>query len=135
MSVRVVGVLGVLIWIGAVAASGPHAAAPSSRDSLTEGFAEAGPQGDSRRAAAPSTQASSTVSTVVTRYCAGCHNDRAKTGGLTLTTLDLANIPADAEVWEKVIRKVRTGLMPPVGVPHPDGAMRAAFVSSLATTL
>ena len=149
MSVRVVGVIGVLIWIGAVAATGPHAAAPPSREArparsgtagvlstaaLTPRLGEAGPQGESR-AAAPTTQPASAVNAVVTRYCAGCHNDRAKTGGLTLTSLDLANIPADAEVWEKVIRKVRTGLMPPVGVPHPDAATRAGFVSSLATTL
>jgi hypothetical protein len=119
MSVRAVGVVGVLIWIGAVAASGPQAAAPQS----------------DARAASRATSSSTAVSSVVKQYCAGCHNDRAKTGGLTLTALDLANIPADAEVWEKVIRKVRTGLMPPVGVPHPDAATRAAFVSSLAATL
>jgi hypothetical protein len=119
MSVRLAALLGVLIWVTAVASSGPHAA---------------GPQTESR-GAARSNEPSSTVGATVTRYCAGCHNDRAKTGGLALTTLDLANIAADAEIWEKVIRKVRTGLMPPVGVPHPDAATRAQFVSSLSTVL
>ena len=52
-----------------------------------------------------------------------------------LTNLDPANIPADAEVWEKVIRKVRTGMMPPIGVRHPDPKTRATFVSQLSTTL
>jgi hypothetical protein len=119
MSVRLVGLLGVSIWIGSVVSSGLHAAGAQTAS----------------RAAAPSTQTTSTTAAVVTRYCAGCHNERARTGGLTLTTLDFANIPADAEVWEKVIRKVRTGMMPPAGVPHPDAATRAAFVSSLSTTL
>jgi mono/diheme cytochrome c family protein len=119
MSVRLVGLLGVSIWIGSVMSSGPHAAGAQTAS----------------RAAAPSTQPTSTTAAVVTRYCAGCHNERARTGGLTLTTLDFANVPADAEVWEKVIRKVRTGMMPPVGVPHPDAATRAAFVTSLSTAL
>jgi hypothetical protein len=49
--------------------------------------------------------------------------------------LDPSNAPADAEVWEKVIRKVRTGMMPPSGVKHPDPATRATFVTTLASTL
>ena len=83
-------------------------------------------------AAAPST---AIVGTVVTQYCATCHNDRTKSGGLVLTTLNTTNIAPDAEVWEKVIRKVRTGMMPPIGVKHPDPATRASFVASLSTTL
>ena len=119
MSVRQLGVVGVLIWVVAAAANGPHAA-------------------DVQRApaaAAPSQGPSPAVGAVVTQYCAGCHNERSRLGGLALTGLDLANAPADAEVWEKVIRKVRTGLMPPAGVPHPDAAMRAAFVSAVAEPL
>ncbi len=68
-------------------------------------------------------------------YCVGCHNDRLKTAGLTLDKADLTNVPQGAEVWEKVIRKLRSGAMPPVGLPRPDAATAAAFVSSLETTL
>ena len=44
-----------------------------------------------------------------------CHNERAKTAGLSLDTADLADVPANAEVWEKVVRKVGAGMMPPPG--------------------
>src|ERR1700674_3978783 len=54
------------------------------------------------------------------QYCVSCHNERAKTAGLLLDKMDLADIPAGAEVWEKVIRKVRIGMMPPQGMPRPD---------------
>ena len=57
---------------------------------------------------------------VLTRYCLTCHNERLKTAGLMLDKMDLADIPAGAEVWEKVIRKVRAGMMPPPGLPRPE---------------
>ena len=55
---------------------------------------------------------------LINRYCVTCHNQRAKTGGLALDTLSMSNIPAGAETWEKVIRKVRGGQMPPAGMPR-----------------
>jgi hypothetical protein len=72
---------------------------------------------------------------VVNQYCVPCHNERAKTAGLMLDKLDLANIPASAEVWEKIIRKVNGNAMPPVGMPHPDAATTTAFLASLQTVL
>jgi Protein of unknown function (DUF1592)/Protein of unknown function (DUF1588)/Protein of unknown function (DUF1587)/Protein of unknown function (DUF1585)/Protein of unknown function (DUF1595)/Planctomycete cytochrome C len=59
---------------------------------------------------------------VLDKYCVTCHNQRLKTGGLTLDTMDLGKVPAQAEVWEKVIRKLRSGTMPPSGMPRPDAA-------------
>src|SRR6185295_1957268 len=50
---------------------------------------------------------------VLTRYCFTCHNEKLKTGGLALDKVDLNNIPAGAETWEKVIRKLRGNAMPP----------------------
>ena len=97
----------------------------------------AGLRGDaaaSRQAPAATTASAAPIQTVNT-YCTGCHNDRAKTGGLSLTSPDLANIAAHADTWEKVLRKVRGGMMPPPGVPQPDDATRQALVSSLETTL
>ena len=72
---------------------------------------------------------------VLTQYCITCHNDRARTGGLVLSAADLDNVPARADVWEKVIRKVRAGMMPPVGLPRPDQAALDSLVSHLETTI
>ena len=72
---------------------------------------------------------------VVTKYCVSCHNDRAKTGGLSLEKVDIAAPVASADVWERVVRKVRVGMMPPQGSPQPDAESRAALVSYLTTTL
>src|SRR6202049_3808620 len=55
-------------------------------------------------------------------YCVTCHNQRLRTAGLTLDTMDLARVPAQAEIWEKVVRKLRSGTMPPAGARRPDPA-------------
>ena len=59
---------------------------------------------------------------VLDRYCVTCHNDRLRTGGLSLGTgaVDAADPSRHADVWEKVIAKLRTGAMPPPGRPRPD---------------
>ena len=60
---------------------------------------------------------------LIDRYCVTCHNERLKTRNATplaLDTLDVASVPAHAEEWEKVIAKLRAGLMPPAGMPRPD---------------
>jgi len=58
--------------------------------------------------------------TTIQQYCVTCHNQRLKTGGLSLDTLDIANVQASAETWESVVRKLRVGAMPPHGVRRPD---------------
>jgi mono/diheme cytochrome c family protein len=72
---------------------------------------------------------------VLDEYCVTCHSDQLKTAGLSLEKLDLARVGDNAEIWEKVIRKVRVGMMPPPDAPHPDDATRRALVSWLETTL
>src|ERR1700679_2467536 len=69
-------------------------------------------------APAPGTPAA-TQREILDRYCVTCHNDRLKTAGLTLQNLDLAGVGDHAELWEKVVRKLRAGLMPPPGVRRP----------------
>ena len=69
------------------------------------------------------------------KYCVTCHNQRAKTAGLMLDTMDPAAPSGHAEVWEKVVRKLRGGLMPPPGLPQPDRAAREALIGSLETSL
>ena len=70
---------------------------------------------------------------VLDRYCVTCHNDRLRTGGLTLdaASVDAMNPSRHAEVWEKVIAKLRTGAMPPPGRPRPDEATYDAVASRL----
>ena len=72
---------------------------------------------------------------IVERYCVSCHNERLKTGGLVLEPTDLTNVSAHAEVWEKVVRKLRAGAMPPPGVQRPEAARLDAFASSLIAQL
>ena len=69
------------------------------------------------------------------KYCVTCHNQRLKTGGLTLDTIDLNKVPAQAEVWEKVTRKLRAGTMPPAGMPRPDAASYKNFASWIETQI
>jgi hypothetical protein len=68
---------------------------------------------------------------IVDQYCVTCHNQRLKTGGLTLDTVDLSNVPADAATWEKVVRKVRAGAMPPSSAKHPDPTTTHSLVAWL----
>src|SRR6185369_13761702 len=60
---------------------------------------------------------------LVNKYCATCHNEKAKTGGLVLEKIDATHPELNAELWEKVIRKVRAGLMPPAGANRPERAV------------
>jgi hypothetical protein len=69
------------------------------------------------------------------RYCVTCHNDRLKTGGLTLEKVDVSDLQASAPVLEIVVRKLRSGQMPPPGIPRPDAATLAAFVSTVEAAL
>jgi cytochrome c5 len=69
------------------------------------------------------------------QYCITCHNEKLKTAGLMLDKADIQQVAAGADVWEKVIRKLRAGAMPPAGRPRPDAATSRAFVSWLETEL
>jgi len=72
---------------------------------------------------------------LVAKYCVTCHNDQARTGGVTLQAADLTDIPRGAELWEKAIRKLRVGAMPPQGAPRPDAAALERLASYLETSL
>jgi hypothetical protein len=72
---------------------------------------------------------------VIDQYCLGCHNQRTKAGGLTLDGVDLDQPDNNAEVVEKVVRKLRGGLMPPAGRPRPERATYDALMTRLETEL
>ena len=57
---------------------------------------------------------------LVNRYCVTCHNDRLETGGFSFEPLDVGDVAAHPEAWEKVVRKLRAGAMPPRPRPRPD---------------
>jgi len=65
------------------------------------------------------------------KYCVTCHNQRLKTAGLALDALDLAELGQHADVFEKIVRKIRTGAMPPAGRPRPDKALADGVASWL----
>jgi hypothetical protein len=71
----------------------------------------------------------------IERYCGTCHNSRsasaATASGVVLDRADLSQVADNAELWEKVVRKLRTGAMPPEGQPRPDKATHEALVSFL----
>jgi hypothetical protein len=72
------------------------------------------------------------------RYCVTCHSQRQKDRGnvpIALDNVNLSNVSADAELWEKVVRKVRAGVMPPAGSPRPDPAASRDLVSTLESQL
>jgi hypothetical protein len=68
---------------------------------------------------------------VIDRYCINCHSVKDHAGGLALENIDLEHIARDAQTWEKVIRELRAGVMPPPGKPRPDFAAEHALRLSL----
>ena len=82
----------------------------------------------------PSTAAPAGATTnaeLLKRSCFGCHNGRLKTGGLALDNVDAQNLAANAEIWEKVLRKLQLGVMPPLNVRRPDDASYATLIQWL----
>jgi mono/diheme cytochrome c family protein len=72
---------------------------------------------------------------VLDRYCVACHNERVKTADLTIDSMAFSRLSADADAWEKVIKKLRTRTMPPVGMPRPGDETYVAMASWLETEL
>ena len=69
------------------------------------------------------------------KYCASCHNERLKSGGLSLAQADASKPAAQPELWEKVVRRLRTGVMPPPGATQPAEAERLSMLTWLETSL
>jgi len=86
---------------------------------------------NAQNAAAPAAQARA----LLDQYCVTCHNEKLKTAGLTLDKLDPAHVAQDAEAWEKVVRKLRAGMMPPQGMPRPNAAAYEALTVALEAEL
>ena len=72
---------------------------------------------------------------LLNRYCVTCHNERLRTAELTLDKMNVDDVTREPAIWEKVIRKLRTGAMPPAGMPRPDKAGYDSFATYLETSL
>ncbi len=69
------------------------------------------------------------------QYCVGCHNQKLKTANLTLDNADVTKVAEQGEMWEKVIHKLKLGMMPPPGMPRPAEIARLGVVQYLQTEL
>ena len=91
-----------------------------------EVLSAAGPQGST---------ASADARALLDQYCVTCHNSRLKTGGLSLDRVDVSDLSAGSEIWEKVVLKLRAGMMPPQGRPRPATERSDALVAWLEESL
>ncbi len=81
--------------------------------------------------AGPSLAEAEDVRALLSTYCAGCHSEKQRTGGLSLEKADPANPGVDVELWERVIGRLRAGSMPPPGLPRPKAATYRTIAESL----
>ena len=91
--------------------------------------------GSSSPSAASAVAPPSSHRRLLDRYCVTCHNERLKTAGLRLDQIDVSRPDVEPEVWEKVVRKLHTGIMPPANMPQPSEADRRALLTWLETEL
>src|SRR5262245_2837526 len=89
----------------------------------------------SRPAGMPASAPLSEHDAFLKQYCVTCHNQRLRTQGLALDTLDLRQVVSNAVIWEKVIRKLRTGAMPPAGARRPEQKASDQLASWLETEI
>ena len=71
----------------------------------------------------------------IKQYCSGCHNDKAKIGGVSFEGITAASIAKDPELFEKAVRKLRGRVMPPPGAKQPDGKAVDSLVAWLEDSL
>ena len=124
----------VVIWVVVVASiSGQNGSGGAASSAPRQSQKAASPAPASGRQVAAAQQALDPA--LLKTYCVSCHNDRLKTGGLALDTLNFDDIPGNAETLEKVVLKLKTGLMPPAGSPRPDRAVLDGFAAALESRL
>ena len=96
------------------------------------GLRAAGPQAGAQ-AAVPAAIAQ--YKATIDQYCVTCHNQRTKTAGLALDTMDLTKLSEHADIWEKTIMKLRGHLMPPPNARQPELAVKESLIAWIETTL
>ena len=97
--------------------------------------AQSQPVSSETQTARPASTAASAHRALLNQYCVSCHNERLHIAGLALDKMEVENIGERAEVWEKVLLKVRSGEMPPGRMPRPGQATLDGFTAYLETAL
>ena len=127
------------LWLAALAAASAQSdgTAPSSRPAPPAPPPARVSPPAAARAAAPVPPASLPAADpgLVKQYCATCHNERVKVAGLVLDPAGVDHVGSDPEVWEKAVRKIKTGMMPPSGMPRPDRTTLDSFAAGLEARL
>ena len=113
-------------WVVTVASLGLRAGNPSAQPQVGSAQFQAAAAASAQKGVAPQSEQA-----LVKQYCVTCHNARTLSGGLSLEGLDPATADSHSDLWEKVIVKLRGGMMPPVGMPRPDEATLQGFATSL----
>ena len=124
------------LCLGLVTAIAAQAPAPKSQSPVPAKPAAAA----AKPAVSPASSSAASAADyngLVKKYCVGCHNDRNKdrAGSLTLASFDIAKAGQEAEVAERVIRKLQASMMPPPGMPRPEPAAYQSFIHALETTV
>jgi hypothetical protein len=112
----------VALGLGLSAQTTPAPAKPAPKPALAVAHKVAAPQAAAPAAPQPD---------LTKQYCVGCHSEKGKAGGLSLVSFDPAHADQTADVSEKIIRKLRLGMMPPPGMRRPDEAALSQFATSL----
>jgi hypothetical protein len=133
MNRAVVAVLGAGVIALGVAAKTVSAERQAARPSSTT---QAPAMVVSHRAGAhPDVATPAAQTALVKQYCSGCHSDRGKAGGLSLAAFDASTVTSTPQTTEKIIRKLRAGMMPPAGAKRPDGPALLALAEALETRI
>ena len=78
------------------------------------------PQRTAQPGAAPAAKAVAAQQAIFDEYCMECHSKTARNGNLSIEDLNLSNVADHRKEWEKIVRKLRAGMMPPAGQERPD---------------
>src|SRR5437773_5242077 len=112
----------------AVFSTGPLASCQSPQPSTTPATQAKPAMAVAHTPTNPSGLSPESQTALFKQYCAGCHSETGKAGGLTLASFDASRIDQSPDVAEKMIRKLRAGMMPPPGARRPEGETLHAFV-------
>ena len=117
-----------LLSVVLLSAQAPQSAPPTKGAAASNAASNKAPQVAAKATASPEIAANRAL---LDKYCVSCHNTRLKTGNLELDKFDLNHLTEHAEVAEKVVRKLRAGMMPPTNLPRPDKAANDALIAWL----
>src|SRR5262249_23197854 len=96
---------------------------------------QAPPAASSTKPAPAATPSYVAQKALIDEYCMECHSRAARNGNLSLEDLDIAHVSKDVKDWERVVRKLRAGMMPPAGQERPDKATYVGFITWLENEL